>query len=159
MAQAIQFEFGLGQKDTIGEYVPVTEPGTSDIILDGMKWLYGIRWEQVDEKLVLRHVTSFGAKSLELDFKRAPMVLEELKKLYRGSVPKKGPIIISEWNQKPWGSSEFRRWWRKIADAAGVPKNVKNMDSGRAADRAQFAVKAGSFDELDLDSDPEVRLH
>lgn len=161
LAQAIQFEFGLSQKDTIGEYVPVTESGTtSDIILDGMKWLYGIRWEHVDEDLVLRHVTSFAAQTLELDLKTAPMVLEELEKQYGGVIPKSGPIIISEWNQKPWSSNEFRRWWRKLADGVGVPKTVKNMDSGRASDRKQFTVKAASLTGLDLDNtDEEIRLH
>lgn len=159
LAQAIQFEFGLGQKDAIGEYVPVTEPGTSDIIVNGMKWLHGIRWENVDDALVLRHETSFGGKLLELDLKRAPMVLEELEKQFKGVIPKSGPIIISEWSGKPWSGNEFRRWWRKLADGAGVPKTIKNMDSGRAADREQFAVKGAPFEGLDLDGDTEVSLH
>ncbi|MHC2842435.1 hypothetical protein [Bradyrhizobium diazoefficiens] len=159
LAQAIQFEFGLGQKDAIGEYVPTTEPGTSDIIVNGMKWLHGIRWENVDDALVLRHETSFGGKLLELDLKRAPMVLEELEKQFKGVIPKSGPIIVSEWSGKPWSGNEFRRWWRKLADAAGVPKTLKNMDSGRAADREQFAVKGAPFEGVDLDGDAEVRLH
>lgn len=161
LAQAIQFEFGLGQKDTIGEYVPVTEPGTSDVILNGMKWLHGIRWEQVDADMVLRHVTSFGGKLLELDLKRAPMVLEEIERQFGGVIPKSGPVIVSEWSQKPWSSSEFRRWWRKLADGAGVPKAIKNMDSGRAEDREKFAVKGGSNGaQLDVDrDDADVRLH
>lgn len=159
LAQAIQFEFGLGQKDAIGEYVPATEPGTSDIIVNGMKWLHGIRWENVDDALVLRHETSFGGKLLELDLKRAPMVMEELQKQFKGIVPKSGPIIISEWSGKPWSGNEFRRWWRKLADGAGVPKAIKNMDSGRAADREQFAVKGAPFEGLDLDGDTEVSLH
>ena len=128
LAQAIQFELMLAQKDTIGEWVPASEPGESDIIVDGNKWLYGIRWSQIDDNLVLRHVTSFRQKHVEIDLKRAPMVLEELQKQF-GEIPKKGPVIVSEWNAKPWSSAEFRRWWRKIADAAGVPKNIKNMDS------------------------------
>ncbi|MCK1473254.1 hypothetical protein IVB27_00205 [Bradyrhizobium sp. 197] len=159
LAQAIQFSFGLGQKDTIGEYVPVTEAGQSDIIVDGMKWLHGIRWDNVNDALVLRHVTSFGGKFLELDLKRAPMVLAELEKQFTGVIPKRGAIIISEWNKKPWSANEFRRWWRKIADAAGVPKSIKNMDSGRASDREQFAVKGGSFEGLDLEGETEARLH
>lgn len=159
LAQAIQFEFGLGQKDTIGEYVPVTEPGTSDIILNGMKWLYGIRWEQVDDEMVLRHVTSFGSKTLILDLKNAEMVLEEINKQFGGVLPKNGPIILSEYNQKPWSASEYRRWWRKIADGAGVPKSIKNMDSGRAEDREKFAAKGIAKHGPDGGDDAEVRLH
>ena len=32
LAQALQFELLLSQKDVIGEWVPVTEPGKSDVI-------------------------------------------------------------------------------------------------------------------------------
>jgi hypothetical protein len=160
LAQAMQFELLLTQKDTIGDWVPVTEPGTSDIVLDGNKWLYGIRWEEIDDNLILRHHTSFANKKLELDLKRAPMVLEELQRL--PSTPKKGAVIISEWNQKPWSPNEFRRWWRKVADAVGIPKTIKNMDSSRAADRRpnNNETKATTHEpELILDPDKEVRLH
>ncbi|MET3841005.1 hypothetical protein [Bradyrhizobium sp. OAE829] len=129
LAQAIQYELMLAQKDTIGEWVPASEPGESDIVVDGTKWLHGIRWSQIDDNLILRHVTSFRQKSVEIDLKRAPMVMAELEMQFGGVLPKTGPIIRSEWNERPWSSAEFRRWWRKIADAAGVPKNIKNMDS------------------------------
>ncbi len=46
LAQAFQFELGLRQKDVIGEVVPMTEPGNSCLIVDGKKWLYGIRWDR-----------------------------------------------------------------------------------------------------------------
>jgi hypothetical protein len=128
LAQAIQFQLMLNQKDVIGEWVPATEPGESEFIIDGNKWLHGIRWEEFDGNLVLRHVTSFRQKKIEVDFKRSPMVMEELQKR-GGIVPKSGPVIVSEWSGKPWSSAEFRRWWRKLADASGVPKSVKNMDS------------------------------
>jgi hypothetical protein len=129
LAQAIQFELMLNQKDVIGEWLPATEPGESDIVLDGLKWLHGIRWSEIDNNLILRHVTSFRKKMVEIDLKGAPMVLEEIKRIE--SVPKNGPVVVSEWSQKPWSSNEFRRWWRKLADAAGVPKNIRNMDSSK----------------------------
>jgi hypothetical protein len=157
LAQAIQYECWLTQKDTIGEYVPVTEPGTSEIVVDGLKWLHGIRWEEIDGNLMLRHVSSYGSKSLELDLKRAKMVLEELH-LQFPSLPKKGPVIVSEWNQKPWSAAEYRRWWRRLADAADVPKTIKNMDSSRAVDRNQAVVTAKE-PELVRDADKEARLH
>lgn len=154
LAQAMQFELRLTQKDTVGEWVPVTEPGTSDIVVDGNKWLHGIRWEEIDDNLMLRHQTSFANKKLELDLKSARMVLEELKRL--PSTPKKGAVIISEFNNRPWSPNEFRRWWRKVADAAGVPRNIKNMDSSRAADRKpnNSETKATT-----REPDEEIRLH
>jgi hypothetical protein len=131
LAQAFQFDLPLKQTDVIGEWVPLSEPGVSDIICDTKgKWIRGIRWEEIDTNLVLRHVTSMRQKEVEIDLKRAPMVMEELNRL--GKLPARGPVIVSESDGKPWSPTDFRRWWRRIANAVGVPKNVKNRDSGRA---------------------------
>jgi hypothetical protein len=131
LAQAFQFDLPLKQTDVIGQWVPLSESGVSDVLKDGMgKWIRGIRWEEIDENLILRHVTSMRQKQVEFDLRRAPMVMEELKKI--GKPPSRGPVILSELDGKPWSQNEFRRWWRKIANAAGVPDNVKNMDSSRA---------------------------
>jgi hypothetical protein len=161
LAQAIQYQLMLNQKDVIGEWLPATEPGESDIVLDGLKWLHGIRWSEIDNNLILRHVTSFRKKMVEIDLKRAPMVLEELKRV--GPFPKKGPVIVSEWSQKPWSSAEFRRWWRKIADASGVPKNIRNMDSSKVGmqPKRESVVAAETLEEdtnLSLELG-EARLH
>jgi hypothetical protein len=127
LAQAFQFDCMLNQKDVIGEWVPLSEPGVSDTLNGGMKWIFGLRWEEIDANLILRHVTSYGAKNLEFDLRRAPTVMEELRHL--GQPPTSGPIVKCEGNNLPWSTHEFRRWWRKVADAAGVPKHIKNMDS------------------------------
>src|SRR4051794_12072517 len=78
LAQAIQFELPLGQKDVIGEWVPVGEPGESNVVFDGKKWLRGLRWEAVDEDLILRHVVGSGRRHFEVDLRTAPMVMAEL---------------------------------------------------------------------------------
>jgi hypothetical protein len=129
LAQAFQFELMLRQKDVIGEWVPVSEPGMSDTTNQGWKWLRGIRWEEIDQNLTLSHVTSKRQKLITVSLKNAPMVVEELALQYPGGLPTNGPIIVSEWNKRPWETVEFRRWWRKVATAAGVPKDVRNMDS------------------------------
>ena len=131
LAQAFQFDCPLKQTDVIGQWAPLSEPGFSDLI-DAVKgkWMRGIRWETIDDNLILRHVTSMHQKELEIDLKQAPMVMEELKRL--GERPSRGPVIICEWEGIPWSNNEYRRWWRKLATAAGVPKTVKNMDSIRA---------------------------
>jgi hypothetical protein len=38
--------------------VPLSEPGISEVIVRGQKWLRGIVWQEIDENLILRHVTS-----------------------------------------------------------------------------------------------------
>lgn len=127
LAQALQFELMLRQRDVVGEWVPMSEPGISDIMIPQGKWLRGLRWDEIDENMILRHVTSKRSKMLEVDLKLAPMVIEELE-IYpfkRDS----GPIILCESTGIPYRTSEFRRKWRIVANAAGLPKDVRNMDS------------------------------
>lgn len=127
LAQAFQFELMLRQKDVIGEWVPRSEPGFAEIDIPLGKWMSGITWQEIDENMILRHVTSKRGKALEVDLKLAPMVMEEIG-LYGKHYPT-GPVIICDTNGLPWRTSEYRRKWRIVADAAGIPASVKNMDS------------------------------
>jgi integrase len=145
LAQAIQFECSLRQRDCIGEWVPVDEPGVSDVIQTKKfkgkkttkKWISGLRWEKIDENLILRHVTSKRSKKVEIDLKLGPMVMEEFQIMFgsteRAAMPASGPVILCEVNAWPYYNTEFRRKWRKVATAAGIPKNVKNMDTRSGA--------------------------
>jgi hypothetical protein len=138
LAQAFQADHKLGQRETIGQWVPVGEPGTSDVMLDGMKWVRGLRWNEIDENLELRRVAG-KRESLKL----GPLVRDQLKYMFckagepltRARLPASGPIIVNEpkgW--LPYQTHTFRREWRRIATAAGVPKNVKNRDSRLSAE-------------------------
>lgn len=132
LAQALQFELILRQKDVLGEWVPISEPGMSDVVNDmGSKWLRGLRWEEIDENLTLRHITSKRGKPIERSLRSAPMVMEELGRFK--DLPKSGPVVIYERSGQPWSSSYFRQVWRGIATEAGVPKSVRNMDSRAGA--------------------------
>jgi hypothetical protein len=150
LAQAIQFEGTLRQKDVIGEWIPVSEPGISDVISPKGKWLMGVRWEEIDENLILRHNTSKRGKDIEIDLRLAPMVLEELAlysktpvaELTRAVLPPSGPVIICEVTGWPYSTAEFRRKWRVLANMAGIPKAVRNMDSRAGA--ISEAVTAGA---------------
>ena len=138
LAQALQFELMLRQKDIIGEWVPINEPGMSGVHDGNSKWLRGLRWEEVDSKLILTHMTSKRQKEITVDLKIAEMVMTELSLKYghnvtRDRLPASGAIIISESSGVPWHGVEFRRNWRLAADKAGVPKAVKNMDSRAGA--------------------------
>lgn len=125
LAQALQFDCKIGQKDCIGEWVPQREKGGDSDIIDGnMKWLRGLRWEEIDSNLILHHTTKKGA---DFDLRKAPKVMAELERI--GKLPKTGPILINEKTRLPYITQQFRRLWRVVADAAGVPKHIKNMDS------------------------------
>jgi len=149
MAQAFQFELMLSQKDVIGEWVPVGEPGESDVVHEGRKWLRGLRWSNIDKNLILRHAVGSGGRPIEVDLKTAPMVLEEFK-AYGADIadlPTDGPIVICDTNGLPWSTAEFRRKWRIVAKKAGVPDMVKNRDSVSAGaivggpDRARISQR------------------
>lgn len=130
LAQAFQFDTLLRQRDVIGEWIPLSEPGESNVISrDGeWKWTRGITWEEIDGDLVLNHVTSKKQKRLILPLAEAPMVVRELK-YWPDWLPRTGPVIIHEADAQPWKAVKFRQVWRKIADICGVPSEVKNMHS------------------------------
>jgi hypothetical protein len=142
LIQAFQFDFAdtFRQMDIIGEWVPMDEPGESDIIRTDAqgrqeKWLRGILWSEVDDRLILRHRVTSGRESeqkiVKVDLKQGAMVMEEINRL--SPQDKVGPIALCEFTGKPWMGTDFRRRWRQAANLAGVPKNVKNMDTGRPA--------------------------
>lgn len=159
LAQAFQFECTLRQKDVIGELVPLSEPGISEIIVRGQKWLRGIVWQEIDENLILRHVTSKKQKMTEVDLKLAPMVVEELQLMIgeellivvnettkkvtvnRSLLPPSGPVLLCDTNNLPWTGNEYRRKWRLVARECKIPDNVWNMDSRSGA--ISEAIQAG----------------
>lgn len=138
LAQAIQFEGTFRQKDIIGEWVPYEEPGISEITRARYgKWMRGIRWNEIDENLILRHVTSKKNKLVEVDLKLAPMVIEELQAMFGGTtrahLPASGPVIVDEEHGRPYLTENFRRRWRKLARAVGIPDDVQNRDTRAGA--------------------------
>jgi hypothetical protein len=143
LAQAIQFELMLRQKDVIGEWLPMQEPGLSDITDGWKKWLYGITWNEIDENLVLTHRLSKSlrgrdaimktgeGKTERYDLTVYPMVMEELANIpvaQRG-----GPLIVEERTGLPWRQKNFGSKWREIAKAVGVPATTQNRDSRAGA--------------------------
>lgn len=138
LAQALQFECTLRQKDVIGEWVPVNEPGTSEVLRDEDKWLRGLRWSSIDQNMILQHVTSKRNKPVEVNLMLAPMVLDELaimlgEPVRRELLPASGPVIVDEYTGLPYTAIRFRREWRKVATAVGIPKTICNMDSRAGA--------------------------
>lgn len=127
LAQSLQYECDLTQKQVIGEWVPLTEAGSSDVITDKSKWMSGIRWSDIDQNMILT-----AGKELRVDLKRAPMVMEELSRI-GFPLPESGPVIVNEVTALPYAVKSFWKEWRAAADAAGIPKTVQNMSSNRRA--------------------------
>ena len=131
IAQAFQFDLGLTQKSAIGEWLPMSEPGISDVIDGNLKWMRGIRWEDIDQNnLTLKYQD--GDNEIVADLKKHQMIMEELRHvraLHHGALPTKGPVVVSEYSNRPWEAVEFRRWWRRIANECGLPKTIRNSDA------------------------------
>jgi hypothetical protein len=137
LVQALQHDFTeeFRQADIIGEWVPIGEPGASDIIrAEGReKWLRGLKWSEIDDRLILRHHVATGRKNeqtlVEVNLRRGHMVMEEIERI--SPRDRVGPLAICEMTGVPWTGSDFRRRWRQIANMVGVPKNIRNSDVGR----------------------------
>lgn len=138
LAQAFQFDVMLRQKDVIGEHLPIgLKEGGPGLVIGEEKWVRGLLWSEIDDRLILRHQTSKTSKPVVVDLKLAPMVLEDLRHMgvvaMRGR-PRlikrlEGPVIVDERKNLPYNAHDFRRIWRSIAREEGVPDNVFNMDS------------------------------
>lgn len=137
MAQAFQSDIPqLRQLDVIGEWVPSHEPGVSEIMRNAgqEKWVRGLRWSDIDSDFVLRRTLTSGReneqKELVVDLKECSLVRVEIARFphVRG-----GPVVVSENTGLPWVAQGFRQKWREIADKAGVPRSIRNADSGRKA--------------------------
>jgi hypothetical protein len=131
LVAAIQFEFPtLHQVDILGEWVPLSEPGTSDIVKEDGKWLQGLRWSDIDDNMVLRRLVTSGRKNqqkiVEFDLRRFAMTMEEINRTPPWR--RKGPLIICEFSGLPWTNNEYRRKWRIVADKAGIPNNIRSSD-------------------------------
>lgn len=133
LANKIQFSCTFRQKDVIGEWNSLEEKGPSILTVGARKWMRGIHWGEVDKNLILRHTTSKRNKPVEIDLKLAPMVLQEFALLDDAQVLKGGPIIVREETGLPYTAMQFRRLWRDIARAVGIPDDTKNMDSRAGA--------------------------
>ena len=152
------FEWGLGarQKDIIGEFVPMSEPGLSRVHFNNKKWLYGADWNEIDGEFYFEHRLSKSLRGRDAiadpdagkvkrwNLRSYPVIMEELAllagcavaELRRDMFPASGPVVVCEENGRPWTSTLFGERWRKIATAVGVPTNVQNRDTraGAASD-------------------------
>lgn len=145
LAEAFKFELALRPKDVLGEWIPQSWPGISDVHDRDMKWLVGIQWREIDKNLILKHRVSKTLKGRHAladreagelrtwDLKLYPMIMEELQHV----LPEQrvGPLIKSARTGLPFGprTSAYGDTWRVIADAAGVPTNIQSRDARAGA--------------------------
>lgn len=135
LALALQFDLKLGLLEVIGDWWPMSEPGDSLIVARKKKWLGGLTWDQLQERKIL----DIAGEQHPLDLKHAPMVLDELGRL--SHIPKSGPMIVCERTGLPYAENHFSNLWRKIANAANIPKSVFPTTHRSGAERAKRRVR------------------
>ncbi len=131
LAYAIVYETTLRLWDTIGQWVPIDAPGVSDVVnpRTGNKW-FGLRWEDIDENLVLRYVPSKTSMKTGLavsyPLAQAQMVMEELA--HWPEDKRTGPVIVFEKNGRPYLSEVFSSMWSRDREAVGLPEGAWARD-------------------------------
>ena len=148
LATVLQFELMLRQKDVIGEWepAPLAEGG---ILYKGRRWVNGLLWSHIDADMVLRKKPTKTLKhgvQIEFDLKFYPAILEEIAKV--PAERRIGPMIVSEHTREPYKYRTFTQTWRKIADAAGVPSEVWNMDARAGGISESEDAGAGEADRI-----------
>jgi hypothetical protein len=140
MAQALQSDFRLNQKNVIGIYVPPSVQIETDVTHPEYgSWHDGLRWEDIDDNLNVHLRRRRQRTTLIGNLRNASMVMQELaiycekpsEKITRDDLPRTGPIILNEQTAFPHTTAEFRRKWRIVADFAQLPKTIMNKDSKR----------------------------
>jgi len=120
LAQALEFELTLRQGDVIGKW----EYKENDH--NTLEWV-GLRWEEIDEDLVLVHETNkIKGREVVFDLKAYELVYAEIRHF---PMPRIGPVIVDSKTGRPFEYDEFARRWRMIASAAGIPHEIQNRDS------------------------------
>lgn len=128
LGTAIQFETTLRQRDVIGEWRPLAKgEGGSGIVLGGRRWQSGLTWSDLSADFELyKQTTKTGAIAAH-DLKLCPLAMKVIALV--PSDRRLGPLIIDEHAGRPYAEHAYPREWRAIADEAGVPRNVWNMDA------------------------------
>lgn len=132
LGTALQFEAGLRQRDVIGEWEPLL-PGEArtGIVLGKRRWVNGLLWSDIDGDLCLRKETTKTGAIVAADLRTLPLVMGVLALIPQDR--RIGPMIVDETAGRPYAEYAYGRDWRSLADAAGVPRAVWNMDARAGA--------------------------
>jgi hypothetical protein len=118
----LQFECSLRQRDVIGEWIKDgTEP----------RWQSGLTWSHIGADGILRKKTSKTGASAEHRISDHPDLAVELDRVPLDR--RVGPLVINEQFGVPYSAEQYRKSFREIARAAGIPDTVWNMDARAGA--------------------------
>lgn len=143
---AIQYECALRQRDVIGEWEPVDEEGaTSAYVIGDRQWVNGLTWADISPEWRLTKRTTKTGSVVVFDLSLCPMALELLQEVPEAK--RFGPVVIDEKAGRPYAEHAYHREWRKVADAANLPKGLWNMDA-RAGAATEASEAGAALDDL-----------
>ncbi|MBB4580362.1 hypothetical protein GGE45_002692 [Rhizobium aethiopicum] len=144
LATVLQFELTMRQKDVVGEWEPGASAGDGGITYKDTRWVNGLVWSHIDENMILRKAHTKTGFPVEHDLKLHPSVIEEINLV----PPEKrvGPLVISEATGVPYKNRKFTERWRKVANKAGIPKTIWNMDARAGAITEAYDLGAAETD-------------
>ncbi|WP_018390869.1 tyrosine-type recombinase/integrase [Ancylobacter sp. FA202] len=135
---AAQFELMLRQKDIIGEWGPANPEAAGAVHHGDETWTGAFRWENLPGWRLRLRTSKTKARTV-FDLQSYPLLFPLLE-----SVPhdeRVGAIVKGE-HGLPVRERSYRKWYRQIARAAGIPDSVWSMDS--RAGGATEAFEAGA---------------
>ncbi len=118
----------MRQRDVIGEWEPIPQSGaTSAYVLNGRQWVSGLTWADISESWILTKRTTKTGRVVTHDLTLCPMAFGLLQE----TPPERryGPVILDEMAGRPYAEHAYQREWRRLANSAGLPRGVWNMDA------------------------------
>ncbi|MBB2832381.1 UNVERIFIED_ORG: hypothetical protein GGD51_002510 [Rhizobium esperanzae] len=144
LATVLQFELTMRQKDVVGEWEPGASADDGGITYKDTRWVNGLVWSDIGHDMILRKIHTKTGFPVEHDLKLHPAAIEEIDRV----PPEKrvGPLIISEATGVPYKNRKFTERWRKVADKAGIPRTIWNMDARAGAITEAYDLGAAETD-------------
>lgn len=112
---ATQFELMVRQKDVIGEYPPGER-----------QWRGSYTWEEIGAGGFWRLVTSKTAAPATFDLTRYDLLWPLIQAVPQAE---RTGAIVKDHTGKPMTEGRYRKKFRALAEKAGIPRSVWNMDS------------------------------
>jgi hypothetical protein len=153
---AAQFELALRQKDIIGEHAKneadldkAVRRGAAAIAWrNGDVWVGSFTWENVPGwRWRMKTSKSKYRQAVDFDLSIFGLLLPLLERV--ALADRHGAIVKGE-HGLPVRERSYRKWFRAIARAAGIPDEVWNMDSraGAATEAEEAGVPLGDIADL-----------
>jgi hypothetical protein len=153
---AAQFELALRQKDIIGEWGPASPNVAGAVYASTEMWTGVFRWENIPGWR-FRLKTSKNRARAEFCLDDYPMLFPLLEAVPHAE--RSGAIVKGEYGL-PIRERSYRKWFREIARAAGIPDEVWSMDSraGAATEADAAGADLKSISDLLTHSEPRTTL-